>query len=469
MGKKKNKGGGILTEGPIDTTYHSKIKQSIIEKEKRNLSKKYEELSEGIQNEEQKKNAKLIELQAKRMEDFQREQELESKQYNEKQKKDEVFENNAERASNTLFSIIQRLVDLFVAVVEYIFITFMYLVFDRFPGLVRWIVEQFEKAINFIKETFANSLGAFSIISGIVGIIVLIICIIIVIILIFYGISFFSDTGSDITFISNSSIWPTLPSTLNINIYNTGNLYSKKKIGRSFNTITNYSTAYRPQFVSIPSFNLTLNDFANNPFTYMGKYFSYLYNSLFGLNVVNESSSSAKYMYNYTRRGYDIIKGTTDEEFLKNRDELKEGRCDNILNIDSALINNKEILKDKNIDMTNSVVNMGRPKDILWELPELEYYNSDFNKVPPSVLKLKDKNGVSLDDKKQVIIPWITKNNNYVLSCEDAYFKSNVNEKAKILIDNDDESCTINIESVPKKYSENKKRYVLNNDLSSFL
>lgn len=469
MGKKKTKGGVVLKEGPVDTIYHSKRKKSVLDKERIYLSNIQEELGQGIQKEQQLINEKSMELQAKRNEDFQKEQELESKQYNEKLKKDEVFEYNAERASNTLFSIIQRLVDLFVAVVEYIFITFMYLVFDRFPGLVRWIVEQFEKIINYITELFTNTKVAGAIVKGIVGMIVLFLCLLIVFLLIFYGISLFTDTGSDINCLSNSSKWPSLPSTLNINIYNTGNLYSKEKIGNSFDTITNYSTAYRPTFVSIPRFNLTFNDFVNNPFTYTGNYFSYLYNSLFGLNVVNDSSSSAKYMYNYTRKGYDFIKGTTDEEFLRNRDELKEGRCDNILNVDSALINNKEILKNKNIDMTNSVVNMGRPKDILWELPELEYYNSDFNKVPPSVLKLKDKNGVSLEDKKQVIIPWITKNNNYVLSCEDAYFKSNVNEKAKLLIDNDDESCTINIESVPKKYSENKKRYILNNDLSSFL
>jgi hypothetical protein len=148
-----------------------------------------------------------------------------------------------------------------------------------------------------------------------------------------------------------------------------------------------------------------------------------------------------------------------------------ESRCDNINNVNCSIFP-KSLLRSKKIDPKNTVINISRPKDIEWTLNDREYDNLDLSKVPSSLMTMKDKtnNDITLEDKKKIIIPWVIKDNFYVLSCEDAYFKNNTKEKANLFVDNfEDNTCTYNIQSVAKEYNEPKKRYTYTTDLSQFL
>ena len=152
------------------------------------------------------------------------------------------------------------------------------------------------------------------------------------------------------------------------------------------------------------------------------------------------------------------------------RGVLSTGRSDNVTMIDASVINNDKILDDTDIIISKTSINIGKPEDLKWTMSEKDYKNKDFNKVPDSLKNLKDENNISLNDKKSIVIPWKKKNNKYKLSCSDAYFENNVDEKAKILIDNhDDKTCTFDITNKATSYNESKERYKYAQDLSTFL
>ena len=150
------------------------------------------------------------------------------------------------------------------------------------------------------------------------------------------------------------------------------------------------------------------------------------------------------------------------------REVTTNGRCDNINNIDSALFP-KALMRTKNIETNNTVVNLSKPVDVTWTLPETQYDGLDVTKVPPSLMNVKDTNDVSIADKKKLVIPWINKDNYYVLSCSDAYFENSIHEKANILKDVDSNTCDFNKDSLPEIFTDEKQRYTYTSDLSTFL
>jgi hypothetical protein len=122
----------------------------------------------------------------------------------------------------------------------------------------------------------------------------------------------------------------------------------------------------------------------------------------------------------------------------------------------------------------NEIINLVTPENITWELQESDYASLDLGKVPPSLRKLQDKdnNNTTLEDKKQIIIPWIVKDNNYVLSCQDAYFKNNPSEKANLFQDDyENNICRYDTSenSRSKVYDIIKRRKIQTTDLSIFL
>lgn len=151
------------------------------------------------------------------------------------------------------------------------------------------------------------------------------------------------------------------------------------------------------------------------------------------------------------------------------RENIENGRSNNVIMIDAELINNDAILNEKDIILSKTAMNIAKPEDVKWQMNENDFKNKDYNKIPNYLRKMKDENDVSIDDKKTIIIPWVKNNNSYELSCSDAYFENNVDEKANILVDNNDRTCTFNIESTAISYENPKKRYKFTNDLSSFI
>jgi|688.fasta_scaffold00834_44 hypothetical protein len=148
------------------------------------------------------------------------------------------------------------------------------------------------------------------------------------------------------------------------------------------------------------------------------------------------------------------------------------GRNDSVNNINSSIFP-KPLMRTKGIDTSkNAVINISMPENIEWKMNDREYEGLDIDKVPPSLLKLPDKknNNITIEDKKEIVIPWIIKDKYYVLSCENAYFKNNPNEKANILIDNyENNTCTYDLSSRVENYSVPKTRHRYTNDLSQFL
>lgn len=262
-----------------------------------------------------------------------------------------------------------------------------------------------------------------------------------------------------------------IPDTLNINLHNFGKFYSGDKVSSSLITSFEKAVPIKPDFIKIPEFKYSASDLVSKPTDYVSGCVSYLYDGARSLGPVQDVVNTAVYCKNFVVQNVNYITGNTQEidESISFREEERRGRCDNVLNIDSSVFSNQSLLRDRSIDATNVAVNIGRPKDIEWDMPEVEYRGTDLNRVPPSLMSKKDENGVSLNDKRAIVIPWVRKNDNYVLSCDDAYFKSSATEKANVLIDNDDTTCSLNIESRPVTFSEDRRRYKASNDLSAYI
>lgn len=229
-----------------------------------------------------------------------------------------------------------------------------------------------------------------------------------------------------------------------------------KMLGDAYDKIGSYRPEF-PSMMEIPSFNIF------NPLKGITDYSQYAKNQFMNYGPVSYARRNINYISNYI----------LDKEAMATRvprEKITEGRCDNIILIDSEIISNANILKDRNINLAKTAINIVRPEDIEWTMPESDYRNKDISKVPESLLNQPDENDKTINDKKTVIIPWMKKDNNYSLSCSDAYFKNNTEEKANILIDSADKTkCTFNIESTPVKYTEPRDRYKYTNDLSKFL
>ena len=152
--------------------------------------------------------------------------------------------------------------------------------------------------------------------------------------------------------------------------------------------------------------------------------------------------------------------------------DTSTGRNDGINNINTSIFS-KPLMRTKGIDTSkNAVVNISTPENITWTLSDTEYDGLDIDKIPPTLLKFPDKknNNITINDKREIVIPWITKDKYYVLSCENAYFKNNPREKANLLIDNyENNTCTYDLSSRVEQYSTPKTRHRYTNDLSQFL
>jgi len=208
-----------------------------------------------------------------------------------------------------------------------------------------------------------------------------------------------------------------------------------------------------------------------NPAAYMGDNMKYLYDVIMRTEPIASMLLYAKYASNAFLFNAQSITGGSVFKYFNNtteRETIPDGRSDNINNIDSSIFP-ASLMRAKNIQTMNTVVNLSKPMDIKWALPETQYDGLDVSKLPPSILNAKGDNELSLNDKKKIVIPWINKGNNYVLSCSDAYFEDNINEKANILKDIDDNTCDYNQDSLPQVFTEEKERYTYTSDLSTFL
>jgi len=268
-----------------------------------------------------------------------------------------------------------------------------------------------------------------------------------------------------------------IPEAININLSGLSDLNQLKglnmKIGNVFEMQKDFlTTVYKPTFDTINSFDISFVDFMKNPYNasylFITSFIDYTMGSVSNTTIVKNLNRSLDFVTTETNK---LLDSTSQDTYIQKRLENLEGRNDDILNINANYIADKSILKDKKLPDINTVINIGRPKDIKWTLSLNDYYDKDYIKLPESLLNKKNMDGISLNDKKDIIIPYIVNGDYYELSCSDAYFKNNVNEKANLLKDNVNKpgTCSYNIDEKTVKFEEEKKRYVNTRDLSNFL
>jgi hypothetical protein len=214
-----------------------------------------------------------------------------------------------------------------------------------------------------------------------------------------------------------------------------------------------------------------------------------------------DSNDPVKYFYNILNKFYeDVVLNDTTRQIIRNLTYMYYSllyyaskftgstgnmpetlprntvpyRNNNITNLQSSIFP-LDLMRSKQIDSNdNIIINLLTPNNITWELKESDYATLDLGKVPPSLRKLQDKdnNNMTLEDKKQIIIPWIVKDNNYVLSCQDAYFKNNPSEKVNLFQDDyENNNCRYDTSenSTSKVYDIIKTRKIQTTDLRMFL
>lgn len=216
-------------------------------------------------------------------------------------------------------------------------------------------------------------------------------------------------------------------------------------------------------------------DFVKNPVNYtiasIKSTPTYLYDSIVPPDSYNNFSKSYNSVIGSIQRtfGYPTM---IDKNNIK-RDISDKGRSDDIYFMDVNKIIDKKILTDETVPVKDVSISIVKPKNIIWELPYNNYKNSDINKLPDSILNLK--NGVdnmSLNDKNKIVIPWKdTNNGDYNLSCDDAYYQNSISkEKANILLNDkeDNSKCLYNKSIKLNKVNTPSIRNYNETDLSKF-
>lgn len=470
-GCKKKVGGKSLRKategGPIDTYNHKFKSKVVISKHINDMEKDKAILEQQIQYEEDKYKEKQSILEEKKNKDFQDKQSREEKDFEMYQNSQNQDIEHTNRAVNSFGHTVHFLVVEVIAPFIAWLVRQLKFIVIKVCVVLAWLWEQIFNCL----DAIFNGTGMTAVYKLIAYVIAFLIVLILVALFILWLLSLFAISpikwyGSDA-----NGYDCVVPSEISINLNNFGKLYSFDKIGNGIQSKLD-DVLSKPIYLEMPSFDYDFKDFLKKPFDFVSKWVTYLYKSILYTEPVQDGLNAMRYTRNLSVNTVDYMYGKDPEAdpSVRNRKEEIKGRSDNIINIDSKLFSDKKMLQSKNIDGGgNYVVNIGRPKDIEWNMPEGDYVEADYDKLPNSLLSQKDANNVSLDDKKTIVIPWITKNNNYVLSCDDAYFKNSVQEKANIFIDTGEETCSLNIESKPVAYKDNKKRYKITNDLSTFL
>lgn len=112
-----------------------------------------------------------------------------------------------------------------------------------------------------------------------------------------------------------------------------------------------------------------------------------------------------------------------NDNFKTNRSSYGKQREDNVSFINYELIDEKisnDYFKTPSTQNANHSINLLKPKNIEWELPHLDYVNTDMSKLPESIKNYKDNtnsDSFSLNDTSKIIFPWKLTNDKWSLDC----------------------------------------------------
>lgn len=167
---------------------------------------------------------------------------------------------------------------------------------------------------------------------------------------------------------------------------------------------------------SSPDWNL--NNFIKNPIQYtLEKNLNDVKTSLDIPSTLNKLNIQNPI---YTlRKNFNLL---NNDNLKKNRTLNGKQRDDNVSFINYSLIDNK--ISDNYFTPStkneNYSINLLKPKNIEWELPHLDYKNTDMNKLPESIKNYKDNNdpnSFSLNDTSKIIFPWKLSSDKWTLDC----------------------------------------------------
>jgi hypothetical protein len=470
----KQKGSGSeLFEGPLDTTVHAYMRPEDMSEHINWMNRKKENYDNIIQSEVDRINTEITDLNALKEYDQQVETDIKEKNFQAKQLQKQLSSSESLAAAqqyNTFLTFLGVMIKfIYEAIVK--FIEWLGYILDcllinfakmgqwssYFPAWIMRIIDGFFNG-NFINSPWKRF---WIFLFGVLFVIIVLILILIFFMMIFYEISYLI-TGSMPA--SANNIITSCRNITELSLLN----FSSSHIGTLYNDTVRNITSYRPKFPEIPTYDFSLSNVFYNPFSSLANFTNLQLNQFLNSALIATLANKLRYGYNITADGVQFISGIPKASELSERIEFTNGRRDNITLVDSDVFEPDSLSSKLNLQDTALV--MAKPNDIIWKMPEYEYNFKDIRKLPPSLLKKKDKSGISLLDKKEIVIPWVMKDNFYSLSCNDAYFNNSSKEKANILIDSDDSTtCTFDIGSKVTSHTEPAKRYTYVNDLSNFL
>lgn len=476
MSKRTKIGAGMTTvpliTGPLDAINHKFDTDEEITSHIREMERKKDFIRQQIPRAEKEYEEERNELLKARERDRQKQQ-IRQQEAHQRQMQREQIENKAiERASDSAASLIKNSI---IALWELIKKTFHF--GDKVTDKAGTVVDKVTGKAGTVVDRVANGPTWVTILKWFLTILTFLLILALIGLILGYTISAVTkpsqekntdstQSGSD----KSEKCKKFLGNSYTVNIDNGGWEWAGTKTIRT--VLQQGENTIKPNFDAIKQLTKkTFDEIISNPAAYLGESIQYWYDLFVNSEPLKSLLIYAKYLSTYAVFNLQSLSGGTVYDTYTNttqRDVISDGRSDNINFFDSSIFP-KQLLRDKNIVTKDSVINLSKPIDIEWNLPELEYDGLDISKLPPSLVAKKDANGISLEDKKTIVIPWITKNNHYVLSCEDAYFKNNMNEKANLFVDIDDTTCTYNIQSTPHIFKEDKTQYKYTNDLSTFV
>jgi hypothetical protein len=261
-----------------------------------------------------------------------------------------------------------------------------------------------------------------------------------IILLIVYGVSILTKPkdsgegaaggGSSSSNGINAGCSSILTDSLNINLSGIKNFFNPERIQDEVEKRKQQLLQHKPKFDLTPDYDFSFK----NPFEFMSSFSTAVSNNPTVKKTMRRVTSTVA----STQENVSIFAGNGSGIVTSNRVKLPEGRTDNIILIDTNLIQNKRVLSQEiRPNSRNKVEASFIPKNIEWIMPEDT--GTDYSKLPPELLKHEN-----LKNKNKIIVPWKKAGNEYKLSCSDAYFDGTA-IKADILTDSEDgKSCIFN-------------------------
>jgi hypothetical protein len=469
-------GNDEFDEGPLDTTVHKYLQTEDLNKHVKSMNLKKKSLEEkwNKYKNEYDKEAERLE-QERRLKDKRYQKNLEKEEL-QRQYDDMVEKHISEASTKMLGNVITSagnttgyVIHNFASFIEQVIVASFHtlLVTGKTAG---YGIDRFFTVSGFAISTIGKFTGSIMQTAGtwffkfFFQLIFAIGFFVLIIFLIIYGVSIFTNPQSSSESSSdggssggiNAGCSSILTDGLNINVAGLRNLFNVDKIQEAVERNKQQLLKHKPTFDMIPDYDFTVGNFIQNPFEFMNSLFDIVKNNPMIKNSVRSVTSTIA----STQDSVGKFTGNASTAELSDRSKLESGRANNMLLVDINMIRNKSILAEQIRTANDKIITSSIPKNIEWLMPEKS--DMDYKKLPPSLLQHN-----IFEDKNIISIPWKIVNNEYVISCSDAYFSSNMNRLANILKDESDGKTCSFVQHTPIFTTNTKERCASSTNMGS--